>query len=266
MEWNKIGFIGCGNMGGALAQAAAKKSHALCFANPTRSKAERLCQQLGGEVCSNEAAAEQCGLIFLGVKPQKLRKVMEEMRPVLDARQDRFVLVSMAAGWTLAELQALAGEETPIIRIMPNTPVSVGEGIILYCTAHVREEEEQAFISLMEGAGALESIDESLMDVGGTLSGCGPAFADLFLEALADGAVACGLPRDQALRYAAQMLLGSAKLALDSGDHPGVLKDGVCSPGGSTIQGVRTLEKGGLRSAVMEAVIAAFQKNQSLGG
>lgn len=266
MEWSKIGFIGCGNMGSALAQAAAKKSHALCFANPTREKAERLCQQLGGEVCSNQAVAEQCDLIFLGVKPQKMKEVNEELRPSLSKRSDRYVLVSMAAGWTLADLQTLSGAGTPIIRIMPNTPVSVGEGVILYCTADVTAEEEQAFVSLMEAAGALEAIEESLIDVGGTLTGCGPAFADLFMEALADGAVACGLPRAQALRYAAQMLMGSGKLAIESGAHPGVLKDNVCSPGGSTIQGVRTLEKGGLRSTVMEAVIAAFQKNQSLGG
>lgn len=266
MEWKKIGFIGCGNMGGALARAAAKNSAALCFANPTRAKAEHLCHQLGGQVCSNETVAQQCDLIFLGVKPQKLREVSAQLRPILDARQDRFALVSMAAGWTLAELQALVGEGVPIFRIMPNTPVAVGEGVILYCTANVTQAEEQAFVALMAGAGALESIAESLMDVGGTLTGCGPAFADLFLEALADGAVACGLPREQALRYAAQMLLGTAKLALESGAHPGVLKDSVCSPGGSTIQGVRTLEKQGMRSAVLEAVIAAFHKNQSLGG
>ncbi len=266
MEWKNIGFIGCGNMGGALAVAAAKKSKNLRFANPTRAKAEALCQTLGGTVSTNSAVAEQCDLIFLGVKPQKMKGVIEELRPIWEQRTDRYVLVSMAAGWTLEDLQSLAGANTPMIRIMPNTPVSVGEGVILYCTADVTAEEEQAFVSLMEGAGAVEVIEESLMDVGGTLTGCGPAFADLFLEALADGAVACGLPRVQALRYAAQMLLGSAKLALESGAHPGALKDAVCSPGGSTIQGVRTLEQGGLRSAVLEAMIAAFQKNQTLGG
>ena len=137
--------------------------------------------------------------------------------------------------------------------------------MILYtCGEGVTGENERIFLEAMAGAGRFSALPERLIDAGSAVSGCGPAFADLFLEALADGGVACGLPRDQALELAAQMLLGSAKLALRSGKHPGALKDAVCSPGGSTIQGVRTLERAGFRSAVMEAVIAAYEKTLEL--
>jgi pyrroline-5-carboxylate reductase len=137
--------------------------------------------------------------------------------------------------------------------------------MILYtCGQGVTEDEEQVFLEAMAGAGRFSALPEHLMDAGSAVSGCGPAFADLFLEALADGGVACGLPRAQALELAAQMLLGSARLALKSGQHPGSLKDAVCSPGGTTIQGVRTLEAAGFRSAVMEAVIAAYEKTLEL--
>jgi pyrroline-5-carboxylate reductase len=149
---------------------------------------------------------------------------------------------------------------------MPNTPVSVGAGVVL-CAAseNVTAEEREAFAAALVGAGGVDEIPEKLMDAASALSGCGPAFVDLFLEALSDGAVACGLPRDKALRYAEQTVLGSAKLALESGEHPAVLKDKVCSPGGSTIAGVRALEKGAFRAAAMEAVIAAFGRTKELG-
>ena len=138
--------------------------------------------------------------------------------------------------------------------------------MILYtCGEGVTAEEEKSFLEAMAGAGRFSPLPERLMDAGSAVSGCGPAFADLFLEALADGGVACGLPRAQALEFAAQMLAGSARLALESGRHPGALKDAVCSPGGSTIQGVRKLEEAGFRGAVMNAVIAAFEKSRALG-
>ena len=137
--------------------------------------------------------------------------------------------------------------------------------MILYtCGERVTDEEERLFLDAMAGAGRFSALPEHLIDAGSAVSGCGPAFADLFLEALADGGVACGLPRAQAMELAAQMLLGSAQLVLESGQHPGVLKDAVCSPGGSTIQGVRALEQAGFRGAVMEAVIAAYEKTLEL--
>jgi pyrroline-5-carboxylate reductase len=168
------------------------------------------------------------------------------------------VVVSMVAGVPIRKLQEELGEKLPVIRIMPNTPVAVGEGMILYsCSDEVREEETECFLQAMRHAGRFMKIEERLMEAGMAVSGCGPAFVDLFVEALSDAGVASGLSRKDATVLAAQMVLGSAKLILESGKHPGELKDAVCSPGGTTIQGVRKLEEKGFRSAVIEAVIAA---------
>ena len=167
----------------------------------------------------------------------------------------------------MARIAAMAGgADCPVIRLMPNTPAAVGQGVVLYdCNERVSEADRLRLTDALAPAGLVERIAERLIDAASAVSGCGPAFCDLFLEALADGAVACGLPRAAALRCAAQMMLGSAKLALDSGSHPGALKDAVCSPGGSTIQGVRALEQGGFRGTVMEAVIAAYERTLELG-
>ena len=153
-----------------------------------------------------------------------------------------------------------------MIRIMPNTPVAVGQGVILYdTTENVTQEAVQGFCGGMKCAGLLDQLPEKLIDAGSAVTGCGPAYVCLFMEALADGGVACGLPRAKAMEYAAQMLLGTAALALESGKHPGQLKDAVCSPGGSTIAGVRALEQGGFRAAAMNAVEAAYHRTKELG-
>lgn len=158
----------------------------------------------------------------------------------------------------------MAGVDCPVIRIMPNTPAAIGAGVVQYCGQGAAEEELDSFAALIAPAGLVDPTPEELIDAASAVSGCGPAFAYLFIEALADGGVACGLPRDKAAAYAAQMLAGSARMVLESGKHPGALKDAVCSPGGTTIQGVRALEKGGFRSAAMEAVIAAYEKTVKL--
>lgn len=260
-----IGFVGTGNMGGALARAASSnKDNTLLLANRTPSKAQALADEIGGKVCDNAAALSTADFVFIGVKPQMLRRLAETAAPVLSERKSPFTLVSMAAGSSIELIQSLFGKH-PVIRIMPNTPASIGQGMILYaCSGEVSEEREKAFLEAMGGAGRFMKLEEKLIDAGTAISGCGPAFADLFIEALADGGVVCGLPRKQAMELAAQMLLGSAALVLESGKHPGLLKDEVCSPGGSTIQGVRKLEEKGFRSAVTEAVIAAYEKNKSL--
>ncbi len=265
MEFQRIGFLGCGNMGSALARAAAKQSRNLLLANRTPAKAEALAGELGAQVADNGQVARDCDLIFLGVKPQMMAGLLAELAPVFLQRKDRFILVTMAAGLTMEAIRSMAGGDYPVIRIMPNTPASIGAGMILYCVQEVEPKELEAFCALMSGAGRLDELPEGLMDAGSALSGCGPAFVYPFIEALADGAVACGLPRAKAQQYAAQTLVGAARLVLESGAHPGALKDAVCSPGGSTIQGVRVLEQGGFRSAVMEAVIAAYQKTVDLG-
>ncbi|MCI8525537.1 MAG: pyrroline-5-carboxylate reductase [Oscillospiraceae bacterium] len=265
-----FGFIGAGNMGGALARAAARTLDParIVVSNRTATKAQALAAELGcGFAADNVQVAREAKYIFLGVKPQGMAGLLSELAPALSARTDRFILVSMAAGLRLDRLAALSGGDYPILRLMPNTAAAVGESVVLYtandCVAPAEIEE---FTKYMAGAGLLDPLDEGLIDAGSAVAGCGGAFCDLFLEALADGGVACGLPRAKALAYAAQMAVGAARLLLESGGHPGALKDAVCSPGGSTIQGVRALERGGFRSAVLEAVIAAYEKTAALGG
>lgn len=264
-----IGFIGTGVMGGAVAAAAAKGAPDALFllANRTQEKAEALKASIpNAEVVKNAEIARRAEWIFLCVKPQMTEAMLKEIAPVLQDRTDRFVLISMAAGLTIQTLRAMAGGDYPVIRMMPNTPVSVGAGVVTYCSSGVTDAETDAFEEILRGAGLVDSLPEYLIDAASAVAGCGPAYVDLFLEALADGGTACGLPRQKALLYAAQMIEGAAKMAKESGRHPGELKDTVCSPGGSTIQGVRALERGGMRSAVIEAVIAAFEKNHALGG
>mgnify|MGYP002615056321 FL=1 len=171
----------------------------------------------------------------------------------------------MAAGLTARRIQELAGADYPVIRLMPNTPAEVGAGVIQFCGVDVEPGELKDFQTLLAPAGLVDQVDEGLIDAACALSGCGPAFCALLAEALADGAVACGLPRDKARRYAAQTMEGTAKLMRQTGAHPGAVKDAVCSPGGSTIQGVRVLEANGFRAAAIDAVIAAFEQTQALG-
>ena len=261
----KVGFIGCGNMGGALARAAAKSDADLWLADGLAEKAEELAAELGGHAADNEALAAGCDWLFLGVKPQVMPAVLGALAPVLSKRLDHFVLVTMAAGLSVARIRELCGADYPVIRIMPNTPAAVGKGMILYTAEGVTDEEEAEFVRFMDGAGRFDRIPEALIDAGSAISGCGPAFACQFMEALADGGVTCGLPRDKALLYAAQMLAGTAELMLQTGQHPGVLKDAVCSPGGSTIQGVRRLEQGSFRADIIDAVVAAYERTKELG-
>lgn len=230
----------------------------------TREAAEAVAAQLGCVAGDNREVAAQCQFLFLGVKPQVLPGVLEELAPVLRSREPPCVLVSMAAGVSLAQLQSLS-EGCPVVRIMPNTPVSVGAGLVLYTLGEgVTAEQEAQLTFALAHAGQVDRLPEPLLDAASAVAGCGPAFACQFLEALADGGVACGLPREKAYRYGTQMLLGTASLLLATGSHPGQLKDAVCSPGGTTIQGVRVLEERGLRAAVMDAVLAAFEKNRAL--
>lgn len=265
---NTFGFIGTGNMGGALAKAAAlgMAPEDIYLSNRTQSKAEALAAELGCKAASSAEIAENCTYIFLGVKPQIMGELLAEIAPVLAQRKDFFVLVTMAAGLTMERIRQMAGGDYPVIRIMPNTPVAVGCGVTMYAaTENVPQAVIEQFCANLAPSGLLDALPEHLIDAGCAVAGCGPAFADLFIEALADGAVACGLPRDKALTYASQMLQGAAKLVLESGKHPSELKDAVCSPGGSTIEGVHALEQHGFRAACMKAVDAAWKRNVELG-
>ena len=263
-----FGFIGAGNMGGALAKAAAKAiaPEDITLADQLTEKAEALASQLGCNTATAEAVAEKCGFIFLGVKPQVMSIMLSQVAPALAARKDGFVLVSMAAGVCISDIRKMAGGDYPVIRIMPNIPASVGGGVILYdATENVSSEAVEVFRKAMANAGLVDPLPEKLIDAGSALSGCGPAFVSLFVEALADGAVACGLPRDKALAYAAQTVAGSATMLAQTGMHPAALKDAVCSPGGTTIMGVNALEQGGFRAAAMDAVISAYERTLELG-
>lgn len=261
-----LGFIGTGNMGSAIATAAAKSGkHSLLLANRSPAKAAALAGKLGGRTADNQAVAALADYIFLGVKPQMLAEALAGIREILAGREDRFVLVSMVAGTPIQRVRELAGGDYPVIRIMPNTPVAIGEGMVFYTLGEgVTEQEAACFLDFMAPAGRLAPLAENLLDVGSAVAGCGPAFACMFVEALADGGVACGLTRQQALSFAAQMLVGTGRLLQESGEHPAQLKDAVCSPGGATIQGVRVLEEQGFRGAVIDAVITAYQKHLDL--
>lgn len=259
----KYGFIGCGNMGGALIRALSKKTKDIMIADFFAEKAQSLADQLKLSVGTNKDVAKNCDRIFLAVKPQMMEKVVEEIKDVFEMRKP--ILISIAAGLEIKKIESFAGGNIPVIRIMPNTPAQVGMGLIMYTSNSLAENILPDFVSDMEFAGTLDRLDEKLIDAGTALSGCGPAYMYMFLEALADGGVACGLPRDKAMLYAIKTMAGAAELALTSKKHPGQLKDEVCSPGGSTIMGVKALEDGNLRACAVNAVIKAYERNKELG-
>lgn len=251
-------------MGGALARAAASSiggaNIAVC--DYDKNKTALLCSECGATSLSFEEIIKYCDFVFLGIKPQMME---DAIRPYIDIiNNSSCVIVTMAAALEISYFENFLGITRPIIRIMPNTPCSVGSGMILYdCNALVDEDAEKNFTMILDKAGKLDKLSERLIDAGSAVSGCGPAFAFIFAEALADAGVECGLPRDKALLYAAQMLKGSAELLL-LGDNPGVLKDRVCSPGGTTIAGVHALENNSFRAAAMDAVTAAYKRTLEL--
>ena len=254
-------------MGGALALALTKSASpdeiAVCDAFVQ--KAADFADAHGVALSTASEIAQNAEFIFLGVKPQSFGELFAEIAPFLKKRRDNFVLVSMAAGISISAVEKLASCDCAVIRIMPNTPVSVGEGIVLYCAnEQVEPSMLNEFCNALSGAGLVDPIAEEKIDAASALSGCGPAFVALFAEALADGAVECGLPRDKAALYAAQTILGASCLILESGKHPAEIKDAVCSPGGTTIEGVHALEVGGFRAATINAVTAAYQKTLKL--
>lgn len=264
----KVGFIGTGNMGGALATAASKSSEvSLLLSNKPESVAVSLSEKIGGSVTDNVTVVKEADYIFLGIKPQILTEVIEEIKSPLKDRGKDVVIVSMLAGKYISQIEDLLLSPCPIIRIMPNLACSVGEGMILYTkNPLVDDAKVETFLSFMKEAGRFSMLSEKLFPAATGISGCGPAFAAMFIEALADGGVANGLTRNEAYIYAAQMLKGTSEYILESGIHPGALKDMVCSPGGTTIAGVETLEEYSFRSALISAVTATVDKDKELSG
>ena len=249
----QFGFIGAGNMGTALIRAMRQRTADILISDHTPVKAERLAKELGIRAGDNGQIAACCRTIFLAVKPQVLQAALDEVRETLCRRLEAgesVTLVTMAAGVTMETVQQLMGHTCPIIRIMPNTPVAVGQGVVLYTAANIREEAAlTAFLDAMAAS---------------AVSGCGPAYVYAFIHAMAMGGVRCGLKYDVALRLAAQTALGSAQMVLETGEHPESLKVKVCSPAGTTIEGVKALEEHAFGSAVMDAVSAAWRRTLEL--
>jgi pyrroline-5-carboxylate reductase len=263
----KLGFIGCGNMAKAIIQGIASKGlvapENIMGSNSNANHAAQTHELLGIQTTtSNTEVVAHADIVFLCVKPQQYAAVLAEIKASLAENQ---ILVSIAPGKTLAWLEEQLGHPAKLVRVMPNTPALVGEGTTTYCLGSLISPEEAATIAkLLESFGMAIELKEHLMDAASAVGGSAPAYVYLFIEALADGGVAEGLPREQALTIAAQTVLGSAKMVLESGKHPGQLKDEVCSPGGSTIEGVRELEAGAFRGTTMAAIQACAAKAKRL--
>lgn len=258
----KYGFIGCGNMGSALIRAVAKQTSDIMLADFDNKKAKALADELGLATGDNQTIAAECDRIFLGVKPQMMQEMLSGIKDVLNAKKP--TLISMAAGLTTEKIKEMAGT-MPIIRIMPNTPVSVGEGVILYCANNVDDAVLSDFVHDMQNGGRLYQIDEDLMDAGCSVSGCGPAFVYTFAAAIAKGGAECGLDSDLAIELAAATMMGAAKMLLTTGKSPDELTDAVCSKGGSTIEGVTVLKNSDFNNIVCDCVKAAYKRNKELG-
>jgi pyrroline-5-carboxylate reductase len=264
----KIAFLGTGNMAEALVKGilrggAATPSEIVC-AEPREERRKEIERLYGVKaIASNLEAAAAADVVILSVKPQILDPVLDEVAPAVDGRK---VILSIAAGVPIARIAARLPAGTRIVRSMPNTPALVGAGAAaLSGGPHATAEDVALAVRLLEAVGTAVVVAEPLLDAVTGLSGSGPAFVYLFVEALADGGVKAGLPRAEALQLAAQTVLGAARLVLESGEHPGRLKDQVTSPGGTTIAGVHALEKAGFRGAVIDAVEAAAKRSRELG-
>ena len=262
-----IGFIGLGNMakamiGGIIGKKICAPQDIIGSAR-TQETRKFLSQEYGIRTGGDNAEiAAKADILFLAVKPGMFPEIIEQIREVVTGDQ---LIVSIAAGKTMDYIEQLFGKKIKLVRCMPNLPALVGEGCTALCrNKSVTEEEMQRCVELLSSFGMAQEVPESLMDTVVGVSGSSPAYVFLFIEAMADEAVAAGMPRQQAYQFAAQSVLGSAKLLLETGEHPGILKDKVCSPGGTTIQAVKVLEKCGFRSAVMEAMDACIEKSKML--
>ena len=260
----KVGFIGCGNMGGALARAVAKAGYEIYLADRNEQKAKELSVLTGGKIADSAIICRECDFVFLGVKPNGLDSLIEEIKEVCILY--RPTLVSMLAGVSIKRITSLLGEETDVIRIMPNTPVLCGEGLVLISAEkRIGKDKTDQLTEMLKLAGKCEVIDESLIDAASAVSGSGPAFFYQFIESVALGGVKSGLGYEEALRYATLCAKGAAVMLLTEGKTPTTLTKEVCSPGGSTIEGIAVLEKEGLADITGRAVVATYKKAKTLG-
>lgn len=264
----RVGFIGTGNMGtpllkGVIRSGATKPEDIYIF-DADKNKLEALAKETGVRAAAgNPELTAACDYIVLAVKPVYIRQVLEEIR---DSLTENKVLVSIAVGVTSDTIRSILGKDRKVVRTMPNLPVLVGEGMTLVCFDRNMDENEKAFVkSLFEGSGMVDELEERLMSEVTSLTSSSPAYIFMLIEAMADGAVQQGIPRKLAYRLASQAVLGSAKMVRETGLHPAELKDQVCSPAGTTIEAVRSLEKNGFRSAIIEAMQECTRRALEIG-
>lgn len=263
----KLGFIGAGNMaqaiiGGIIKKGIVDKNEIIASA-ATMKTIDKVKEEYGINTTLDNREVAKAEILFLAVKPVFYKQVIDEIKDIdVDGNQ---IIVTIAAGKSIEWVENAYGSERKIIRTMPNTPALVGEGITAVCpNKNITDKDLGEICRLLEGFGKAEVIKESMMDAVVAVSGSSPAYVFMFIEAMADAAVAEGMPRAQAYQFAAQSVLGSAKMVLETGKHPGELKDMVCSPAGTTIEAVRTLEKTGFRSSVMECMKACADKSRNM--
>ncbi len=262
----KLGFIGAGNMaqamiGGILAKGIVKKDEIIASA-ATQKTIDKVSEEFGVNVTLDNTEVAKADIVFLAVKPVYYQEVIDEIKSVVNENQ---IIISVAAGKSVEWVENAFGGEKKIVRIMPNTPALVGEAVTAICpNKNVSDEEKKVVSELLSSFGIAQFINENIMDAVIAVSGSSPAYVFMFIEAMADAAVAEGMPRTQAYQFAAQSVLGSAKMVLETGKHPGELKDMVCSPAGTTIEAVKVLEEKGFRSSVIEAMSACADKSRNM--
>lgn len=263
----KLGFIGTGNMASAIMGGIIGKkmisAEEIIGADLFAPGREKVKEQFGIQVTEkNQEVVEKAEVIILSVKPQFYEEVINQIKDCVKKEQ---IIITIAPGKTLAWLAEKFGKEVKIVRTMPNTPALVGEGMTAMCPNEYMEKEEIEYVKqLLESFGRVEVVPERLMDVVVSVSGSSPAYIFMMIEAMADAAVSGGMPRAQAYQFAAQAVYGSAKMVLETGKHPGELKDMVCSPAGTTIEAVRTLEEMGFRSSIIEAMKVCEEVSRNL--
>ena len=264
----RVGFVGAGRMATALARGFASagfaSADAVVACDIAETARERFREETGARVVDSLAQVmAEAELIVLAVKPQQMTGVLSDMKSLVEARH---LIVSIAAGIRLATFTAALGDDCRLVRVMPNTPCLVSASAAGFAIGGAATEEDGQLVErMLTTVGVAVAVEEKLLDAVTGLSGSGPAYVYQIIEALSDGGVRVGLPRDVATKLAAQTVLGAARMVLETGEHPGVLKDAVTSPGGTTIAGLHALERGGLRACLMNAVESATQRSLELG-
>lgn len=263
----RLGFIGAGNMAQAIINGILKskivdKSDIIASATTNKTIAD-VAKKYGIKTTLDNKEVAMADILFLAIKPVYYKQVIDEIKDV-SASSDQ-IIITIAAGKSIKWVEDAFGGERKIIRAMPNTPALVGEGMTAVCyNENITEKELESVINLLKSFGKVEIIEESIIDAVVAVSGSSPAYVFMFIEAMADAAVAEGMSRNKAYQFAAQSVLGSAKMVLETGMHPGKLKDMVCSPAGTTIEAVRILEKTGFRSSIMECMRECANKSRSM--